>query len=208
MPVSSAIHVVDAIRAALSSQAELTKIWADAQQLLEDDDRVLVWLGECDERALRDLSREFAATYGCEFPLPLFSLLSHFNGIAVKAEESDDEPWCQTIAPRELPEPVLWPARVYGDHFMFCDLDLAGGLDSFAIGGLADSGYLLLGKPDAAEHATLAPAGPAVYWWGLSASEHPQRLASDLGMFFAEFCAAGFCLPLLLRRRQVRGWCG
>jgi len=108
----------------------------------------------------------------------------------------EDAPRSGFVAPTALNEPVLWPAEIYGDHFML-ELDTIG--TPVIIGEKADSGFLVL---DASEEADDAP----VFWVPRKfASEPPTRVADSLADFLIHFCQVKLCLSeLCVVRRASR----
>lgn len=189
--------VLDRLQAMLSSASALTPRWAQAKCLLDPDDQVHIWVGEPDEGALQAMVSAFETGFNAPYPPILAKLLLRENGIAIDGERASG---CERVAPDKLPEPALWPAGAYGDHWLLADLDLDPALDFYVIGEIADSGFVCLGVAH-------GEGVSGVYWLDRELAHVPPRLlAPDAAAFLAAWCDAALCLRCLLQRSGVPGW--
>jgi hypothetical protein len=101
------------------------------------------------------------------------------------------------VEARQLSEPAIWPAEVYGDHFQLDAVPLAGLEHAFVFGELADLGTLVL---DA------AGAGPVFWLPQRFAGNDPIRLATSFDEFLSAFGSSGASVRTLLQRAGVPGW--
>lgn len=161
------------------------------------DPAARVWLGEGDEDTLRDMAEAFEHLYDTSFPVDLAHVLSLHNGISVAAEA---EGGVSRVPASELTGPVIWPARVYGDHFLLHDARISETVPYYVIGGVDDSGFLALGIEG-------DDRSPPVLWIDRDfATVAPHQLAGDVAGFLTAWCEAALSLPRLLGRTGAPGW--
>lgn len=189
-------RAVERFEEALERPSSLTPAWDDADQLIEPDDRVQVWLGEPDEAKLRRMAERYERIFDAGFPVDLAYVLARTNGVALT---SDPDGGRHTVPAVEVGEPQLWGAEVSGDHHLLRGVEAMPHRSLYTIGELPDAGYLCLA-------VARGEGRPPVVWVHSDLSSQPHRLGDDFDRFLEAWVDAALCLPLLLQRRRVPGW--
>ncbi|MDB4960437.1 MAG: hypothetical protein JWP01_436 [Myxococcales bacterium] len=185
--------------AALGDHAMLEQRWRAAGSLDDDDFdlAVRVEVGLPDPDRLAHVMQIAHEAFGFELPASYVELLRTYNGVSVGAVEDPEPAEVVSVEARQLSEPVIWPAEVYGDHFQLDAVPLAGLEHAFVFGELADSGMLVLEAAD---------PGPIFWLPRRFAGSEPIRLANSFDEFLSAFAGSAASVPQLLKRAGVPGW--
>ena len=191
------MDAVERLTKTIEDGAALRDRWKSERLLLDENDDLRIWLGETAPDELGTLVERFRRHFDAPFPDELELVLSEYNGLAI---ESEPVGGIERVPADRLPEPTLWPANVYGDHFSIPSPDADAGATFFAIGEIADSGLLALRV-----HQRDAVSG--VYWLDADfPAVDPHRLTDNFRTFLDAWCDAALSLPLLLAHADTPGW--
>jgi hypothetical protein len=188
-----------AIREKLGEAHGVTSRWRRAG-LCSAREWVYAWIGAADPEGVRIAAEEFEASFGRPFPEDLRQLWSELNGIATHARSGvPDAPACVMVEPRELPDPIIWPARGRGDPLQVADRELHPTANLYLFGELKGHGFLALAVPDDPDDESVH-----VVWLDRTLRKAPVRISPGLRDFLAGWCAGGFLLTEMLAAAGVQ----
>lgn len=190
---------IKAIREKLGEAHGVTSQWRRAG-LCTSREWVYAWIGAADPDGVRIAVEEFEASFGRSFPEDLRLFWSELNGIAIHARSGvPDAPACILVEPRELPDPILWPARGRGDPLQISDGDLHPTANLYLFGELKGHGFLALAVPDDPDEEY-----EDVVWVDRHLNRAPVKISPSLRDFLSRWCTGGFLLTEMLAEAGVQ----
>jgi hypothetical protein len=199
-PMPTAVRpTIKAIREKLGEAHAVTSTWRRAG-LCTSREWVYAWIGVADPDGVKIAAEEFEASFGRDFPEDLRLLWSELNGIAIHARSGvPDAPACVLVEPRELPDPIIWPARGRGDPLQIADGDLHPTANLYLFGELKGHGFLAIAVPDDQDDQA-----EDVVWVDKSLRRRPAKISPSLRDFLSRWCGNGFLLTGLLAEAGVQ----
>lgn len=200
-PDAATTAVLGVLDRTLGRADALTRAWAKARDLAEEDDVVLVETGRPNVERIQKAAARHAQATGLALPPAYVALLCRHDGIAVTTGPGGAGNR-RVVEPGTLEEPVVWPLATYGDHDLLADVDLPGVGRAWVLGELVDLGFLVLDLQDGPGH------GAVFYVPRNLSSDKPVKLAAGVTPFLETWCASNLNIRRVLAKAGVPGFSG